>query len=123
MQIDSILTLTTFVPLVGAAVVAVLPRRGRVIQGFTLLVTLITFGLSLHLPAHFVYGQPGFQFEQNIAWIQSPAIRYHVGVDGISMWLVILTTFLGPFGVLASWNAIENRTREFYFSSWCSRRR
>jgi NADH-quinone oxidoreductase subunit M len=114
LQIDSILTLTTFVPLVGAAVVAVLPRRGRVIQGFTLLVTLITFGLSLHLPAHFAYGQAGFQFEQNVAWIQSPAIRYHVGVDGISMWLVILTTFLGPFGVLASWNAIENRTREFY---------
>ncbi len=67
MQIDSILTLTTFVPLAGAAVVAVLPRRGRVIQGFTLLVTLITFGLSLHLPAHFVYGQTGFQFEQNVA--------------------------------------------------------
>jgi NADH-quinone oxidoreductase subunit M len=111
---DSILTLTTFVPLAGAAVVAVLPRRGRVIQGFTLLVTLITFGLSLHLPAHFVYGQQGFQFEQNLPWIQSPAIRYHLGVDGISMWLVVLTTFLGPLGVLASWKAIENRTREFY---------
>ncbi|HVJ07045.1 MAG TPA: NADH-quinone oxidoreductase subunit M [Acidisarcina sp.] len=111
---DSILTLTTFVPLAGAAVVALLPRRGRVIQGFTLVVTLITFGLSLHLPAHFVYGQPGFQFEQNLPWIKSPAIRYHLGVDGISMWLVVLTTFLAPLGVLASWKTIENRTREFY---------
>jgi NADH-quinone oxidoreductase subunit M len=111
---DSILTLITFVPLVGAAVVAVLPRRGRVIQGFTLLVTLITFLLALHLPAHFVYGQAGFQFEQNSPWIQSPAIRYHLGVDGISMWLVVLTAFLGPMGVLASWKTIENRTREFY---------
>jgi NADH-quinone oxidoreductase subunit M len=111
---DSILTLTTFVPLAGAAVVALLPRRGRVIQAFTLLVTLVTFGLSLHLPWRFLYGQGGFQFEQNIPWIQSPNIRYHVGVDGISMWLIVLTTFLAPLGVLASWKTIENRTKEFY---------
>ena len=111
---DAILTLTTFVPLAGAAVVVLLPRRGRVIQSFTLVVTLITFALSLHLPAHFVYGQAGFQFEQNLPWISSPAIRYHLGVDGISMWLVVLTTFLAPLGVLASWKTIENRTREFY---------
>jgi NADH-quinone oxidoreductase subunit M len=112
---DSILTLTTFVPTAGAVVVALLPRRGRIIQWFTLLVTLITFGLTLHLPAHYVYGPPGFQFEEDRAWITSPAIRYHLGVDGISLWIVVLTGFLAPLGVLASWNTIAHRTKEFYF--------
>jgi NADH-quinone oxidoreductase subunit M len=112
---DSILTLTTFVPTAGAIVVVLLPRNGRVVQWWTLLVSLITFGLTLHLPAHFAYGQPGFQFEENHPWIASPKIGYHLGVDGISMWLVVLTGFLSVIGVLASWNAIEKRTKEFYF--------
>lgn len=112
---EHILTLATFVPTAGAVVVALLPRRGRIIQGFTLLVTLLTFALTLHLPAHFVYGQSGFQFEENSSWIASPAIRYHLGVDGLSMWLMVLTGFLAPLGVLASWKVIEGRTKEFYF--------
>ncbi len=112
---DSILSLITFVPTAGAFVVAFLPRRGKVIQWFTLLVTLTTFVLTLHLPAHFNYGQTGFQFEQDRAWITSPNIRYHLGVDGISTWLVVLVGFLSILGVLASWNAISTRTKEFYF--------
>ncbi|MGB9032278.1 MAG: NADH-quinone oxidoreductase subunit M [Acidobacteriaceae bacterium] len=112
---DHILTAITFVPTAGALVVAFLPRKGRVIPAFTLVVTLITFLLSLHLPAHFDYTRHGFQFEENRPWIASPAIRYHLGVDGLSLWLVLLTTFLAPIGVLISWRAIETRTREFYF--------
>jgi NADH-quinone oxidoreductase subunit M len=112
---DSILTLTTFVPAAGAVVVALLPRRGRIIQWFTLLVSLLTFLLTLHLPFHYIYGQPGFQFEVDHAWIANPAIRYHLGVDGISLWLVVLTGFLAPLGVLASWKTVAHRTKEFYF--------
>jgi len=112
---DSILTWITFLPTAGAVVVTFLPRRGKVIQWFSLLVVLATFVLSLHLPAHFDYGQHGFQFEENHPWVNSPAIRYHLGVDGLSLWLVLLTTFLGPIGVLVSWRAIETRTKEFYF--------
>jgi NADH-quinone oxidoreductase subunit M len=112
---DRILTLILIVPTVGALVVALLPRRGRVIQIFTLLVTLLTFALSLHLPAHFNYAQHGFQFVENDAWVTNPAIRYHLGVDGLSLWLVLLTTFLAPIGVGVSWRAIETRTKEFYF--------
>ncbi|HZD51075.1 MAG TPA: NADH-quinone oxidoreductase subunit M, partial [Silvibacterium sp.] len=115
MLTNSILTLTTFVPTAGAIVVALLPRKGRIIQWWTLLVALATFLLTLHLPFHFVYGQQGFQFEENCAWISSPKIGYHLGVDGLSMWLVVLTGFLSVIGVLASWNAIEKRTKEFYF--------
>ncbi|HTZ90191.1 MAG TPA: NADH-quinone oxidoreductase subunit M [Alloacidobacterium sp.] len=112
---DSILSTITLVPTVGAIVVALLPRRGKLIQWFTLLVTLATFALTLHLPAHFQYGQPGFQFEENHPWITSPKISYHLGVDGLSMWLVVLVGFLGPLAALASWKAIETRTKEFYF--------
>jgi NADH-quinone oxidoreductase subunit M len=112
---DSILTLTTLVPTAGALVVALLPRRGRVIQWWTLAVTLVTFGLSLHLPFHYDYAVRGFQFQEFHPWITSPKIGYHLGIDGISLWLVLLTTFLGPLGVLASWKAIETRTKEFYF--------
>lgn len=111
---ESILTLITFVPAVGAAVVVLLPRRGRVIPAFALLVTLVTFVLSLHLPAHFNYAQRGFQFVVNVPWIAHPDIHYHLGIDGLSLWLVLLTTFLGPIGALVSWGAIEHRTKEFY---------
>ncbi len=110
-----ILTWITLLPAAGAVVVALLPRKGQVIQWFSLLVMLATLGLALHLPAHFVPGQAGFQFEVNQQWIASPNIHYHMGVDGISMWLVVLTGFLGPLAVLASWKAIETRTKEFYF--------
>ncbi|HEX4310042.1 MAG TPA: NADH-quinone oxidoreductase subunit M [Acidobacteriaceae bacterium] len=115
MLTDHILTLITFVPTAGAIVVAFLPRKGRAIPAFTLLVTLATFVLSLHLPAHFNYALHGFQFEENQPWIASPAIRYHLGVDGLSLWLIVLATFLGPIGVLVSWRAIDTHTKEFYF--------
>lgn len=111
----SILSLIIFLPLAGAIVLALLPRRGRILQWWALLVTLATFVATLHLPAHFDYGKAGFQFVINAPWIAHPAIRYHLGVDGLSMWLVVLTGFLAPIGVLVSWKAIENRTREFYF--------
>jgi len=112
---DSILTWITLLPAAGAVIVALLPRRGQVIQWFSLVVMLATLGLALHLPAHYIPGQGGFQFEVNKPWIASPNIHYHLGVDGISVWLVVLTAFLGPLAVLASWKAIAARTKEFYF--------
>lgn len=115
MLTNHILTLTTFVPTAGAIVVALLPRKGRIIQWWALLVSLGTFALTLHFPTHFAYGQTGFQFVEDHAWIANPAIRYHLGVDGLSMWLVVLTGLLSVVGVLTSWNAIETRTKEFYF--------
>jgi NADH-quinone oxidoreductase subunit M len=84
-------------------------------QWGALIVAVITFGLTLHLPFHYTYsGQSAFQFEQNIPWIPAPAIRYHVGVDGLSMWLVVLTGFLAPLGVLVSWRTIDQRKKLFY---------
>ncbi|MGC1782488.1 MAG: NADH-quinone oxidoreductase subunit M [Acidobacteriaceae bacterium] len=110
----SILTWLTFLPVAGAVVVLLLPRHGRAPQIFTLIFTLCLFVLALHLPAHFDYHQHGFQFELNVPWVSNPAIRYHVGVDGLSLWLVVLVSFLAPLGVLISWRAIQDRKSEFY---------
>ena len=109
-----ILTLILLVPLAGAILVALLPDRGRLPNWIALITTLLTFVFTLHLPAHFISGQPGFQFEVNRAWIENPAIAYHVGIDGLSLWLVVLTGLLAPVGVLASWNAIQSRPKVFY---------
>ena len=115
MSIDqSILTLILLVPLAGVALVAILPDRFKLPNWTALLTTLVTFGLTLHLPAHFVSGQTGFQFERNIPWIEEPAIYYHVGVDGLSLWLVVLVGLLAPVGVIASWNAIQTRRKVYY---------
>jgi NADH-quinone oxidoreductase subunit M len=117
MNIDhTILTLIVFTPLAGALLLALLPDRGKTMQWAALAVSLVTFGLTLHLPFHFSYAAPagGFQFEQSVPWIASPAIRYHVGVDGLSMWLMVLTGFLAPLGVLISWRTIDSRRKLFY---------
>jgi NADH-quinone oxidoreductase subunit M len=117
MNIDhSILTIITFLPLAGAVLLAFLPDRGKVMQWTALAVTLLTFIATLHLPAHFDYSaaRGSFQFDQNVGWITSPAIRYHLGVDGLSMWLVVLTGFLAPLGVLISWRVIDTRKKLFY---------
>ena len=111
---ESILSLIVFLPLAGALVLAVLPAKGKLIPWAALLVTLATFVLTLHLPVHYDYAASGFQFEANHSWIANPNIRYHLGVDGLSMWLVVLTGFLAPFGVLISWKTITHRTKEFY---------
>ncbi len=120
MNLDhTILTLILIAPLAGAAVLALLPERegSKVHHIGALIVTLITFGLTLHLPGHYAYTDHtvnAFQFEQKLSWIANPVIRYHVGVDGLSMWLVVLTGFLAPLGVLCSWNAIKTRTKTFF---------
>ena len=111
---ESILTLILLVPLAGAALVALVPDRARLPNWIALCTSLASFGLTLHLPAHFVLGQGGFQFAVNRPWIESPAIFYHVGVDGLSLWLVVLTGLLAPVGVLASWNVIKERRKIFY---------
>ncbi len=109
-----ILTLVTFAPLAGALLLILLPRRDRDIRVFSLVISLLTFVLSLHLPVYFHRAQAGFQYEIDKPWIATPNIHYHMGVDGISMWLVVLTTFLTPLCVLISWKSIHERVKEFF---------
>jgi NADH-quinone oxidoreductase subunit M len=112
---DSILSLILAAPLAGALLVWLLPGRGKLPNWIALITSLVTFGLTLHLPAHFNPTQPGFQFVINTPWIENPAIAYHFGVDGLSLWLVVLTGLLAPIGVIASWNSITEK-RKTYFS-------
>jgi NADH-quinone oxidoreductase subunit M len=111
---QSILTLVTFIPAAGAVLLLFAPRRDREIRYFALIVSFLTFVVSLHLLAHFHRDLDGFQFEKNVPWIPTPNIHYHMGIDGISMWLVVLTTFLTPLCVLISWNSIHERVKEFF---------
>jgi NADH-quinone oxidoreductase subunit M len=110
----AILSLVTFIPLAGGLLLLLFPRRHRDIRVFALVVSLLDFIVSLHLPAHFDRAKNGFQFQINCAWITHPNIHYHMGVDGISLWLVVLTTFLTPLCVLISWNSINDRVKEFF---------
>ncbi len=118
---NSILTLILLLPLGGAALVMLAPDRRKLPNWIALVTSLATFGLTLHLPTHFVLGQGGFQFEVNRLWIElspnaaeSHGIFYHVGVDGLSLWLVVLVGLLAPVGVVASWNAIQSRQKLFF---------
>lgn len=110
-----ILTIVTFLPLAGAVLLMFFPRRDRDIRWFALLIAVLTFLASLHLPWHYDYhATRQFQFEQNVQWMTTPNIRYHLGADGISLWLVVLTTFLVPLSVLISWTSIKERVKEFF---------
>ncbi|MBI2677742.1 MAG: NADH-quinone oxidoreductase subunit M [Candidatus Koribacter versatilis] len=114
----SILTLVTFLPAIGALVLAVFPRKVIAERWFALGISLVNFIFSLHLLRSDIPTQLStatvFQFEIDIPWITSPNIHYHLGVDGISVWLVILTTFLVPLSILVSWHSVSHRVKEFY---------
>jgi NADH-quinone oxidoreductase subunit M len=110
---ESILTLVTFLPAIGAVVLMLLPRNDRLQRWGALLISLLAFVFSLYLPLNLIGAAPGFHFVVDRPWI-GQAIHYHMGADGISMWLVLLTTFLVPLGVLVSWKSIHDRVKEFF---------
>jgi NADH-quinone oxidoreductase subunit M len=110
-----LLTVLIFFPAVGA--LALLLLRGddhKYIRYLALTVSLAEFVLSLFLLWKVPVSAAGYQLEEFAKWINQPPINYHLGVDGISMFLVILTTFLTPISVLASWKSIEHRVKEFF---------
>ncbi|MBX3530711.1 MAG: NADH-quinone oxidoreductase subunit M [Rhizobiaceae bacterium] len=111
-----ILSTVTFLPLVGAFLILLIRNDGaaalRNIRNVALLTTVFTFLLSLFVWIGFNPQDPGFQMVETYAWLDS-GISYKMGVDGISMLFVILTTFLMPLCILASWEAIEKRVKEY----------
>jgi NADH-quinone oxidoreductase subunit M len=111
-----ILTITTFLPLAGALLImtfrdadAAYVRNARWVALWT---TLVTFAVSLMLVWRFDTGSPEFQFVEKYPWLGG-TIAYHMGVDGISLPFVILTTALMPLCILASWDAIQVRVKEY----------
>ncbi|MEW7006773.1 NADH-quinone oxidoreductase subunit M [Lentilitoribacter sp. EG35] len=111
-----LLSTVTFVPLIGVLVLLFLDDSSqtgrRNIRNVALLVTLFTFVLSLFIWKNFDNANPGFQMVEKMDWLGT-GISYHMGVDGISMLFVILTTFLMPLCILASWTSIESRLRDY----------
>ncbi len=109
---NSILTILTWLPALGAAVLMLTPRSSvNAIRWMALIVTLVVFALSLALWQSFDPSNPGFQFVVNMPWI-GDSIGYRVGVDGISVLFVVLTALLMPAAVLASWE-VELRVKEY----------
>jgi NADH-quinone oxidoreductase subunit M len=111
---NSILTWIILAPLAGAVLVALVPDRAKLPNWIALLTSLVSFGLTIYLPFHYDLTRGGFQFETGRVWIENPTILYHVGIDGLSLWLVVLAGLLAPIGILASWNAIAERRKIFY---------
>src|SRR6266404_45814 len=115
---EYLLTIIILLPLAGAIVLLLIGRGDKsnenVVKWTALLFSLATFLVSLALPIGFSKGA-GLQFETNVEWIRAfnLGVRYHVAIDGLSLWLVILTTFLVPLALLSSWNSIHKRLREF----------
>ncbi|ABS28333.1 NuoM family protein [Anaeromyxobacter sp. Fw109-5] len=112
----NLLTVVTFLPAAGALALVLVPRdEPGQHRAITLSFSLLTFLLSLGLWFGFDAspGAPEFQFEQFTPWIQSIGIGYHVGLDGVALLLVMLTTVLTPIVILSAWRAVEERVKEF----------
>lgn len=111
-----ILSVVTFLPVVGALFILVVRGDSEVTarnaRWVALWTTLVTFVVSLFLLPGFDSSAPGFQFVEKHAWLGEIA-SYHMGIDGISLPLVLLTTFLMPFCILASWESVHKRVKEY----------
>ncbi len=110
------LSLTTFLPLAGVPVLLLWRNvRDDVARGIALLVTVATFVASLGMLGRFDGSIPGFQMVEEASWIRSLSVRYILGVDGVSLFMVLLTSFLMPIALLASWK-IDDRVRLYMAS-------
>jgi NADH-quinone oxidoreductase subunit M len=110
------LTLTTFLPLVGILVILFLKSEWKnTIRWVALLTTLATFAVSVVLLVNFNPTNPDIQMEINEPWFQfvNWTISFHMGVDGLSILLVMLTTLLTPISILSTWTAVEDRIKDF----------
>jgi NADH-quinone oxidoreductase subunit M len=110
------LTWVTFTPLLGVLVILILPKdRHNPIRWVALLGSIVTFGVSLFMLTRFDSSSPILQMVERRAWFQIAGveIEYFIGVDGLSLLLVLLTTLLTPISILSTWSAIEERVKEF----------
>jgi NADH-quinone oxidoreductase subunit M len=113
----TLLDVVLFLPLLGFLLLVLTPKaNAHLARVMALGISLVIFVISLGLAGPYMGATlpDGYSFTTNVQWISSPPIRYHIGIDGLSLWLVILTTLLTPIAVLVSWKSIEHRTKEFF---------
>ncbi|MDP2373125.1 NADH-quinone oxidoreductase subunit M [Reyranella sp.] len=112
-----ILTVVTFLPLVGALFCLIVngPKEAvdRNCRSAALITSLATFLISVVLWVRFDATKAGFQFEEKLDWVPALGIGYHMGIDGISLFFVLLSTLLTPICILASWESIQVRVKEY----------
>ena len=113
-----LLTTLILLPFLGALALVLYsfapPRRDQHYRWIALVVTIATFAVSLLLLKGVGASGAEFRFQENVNWIGSIGARYHLGVDGVSLWLVLLTTLLMPIAILSSWHAISKRPLAYF---------
>ncbi|MGD0103971.1 MAG: NADH-quinone oxidoreductase subunit M, partial [Rhodopila sp.] len=115
-----ILSLITWLPLAGCLVIMMVRGDEQTVatnaRWTALWTSLLVFVLSLVLWVSFDTSEPGFQFNEHVTWLPEYKVGYSMGVDGISIMFVLLSTVLTPICILSSWEAIHTRVREFMIS-------
>jgi NADH-quinone oxidoreductase subunit M len=111
---DYLLSYIIFTPLAGALIVLLIRSR-NLVKLVSVLFAAVTFASSVLLYLDFDVAKPGFQFVEYVPWIYSLDASYHLGIDGISLLLIVLTTFLTLISLIASWNSITQRVKAFNF--------
>ncbi|MCP4871811.1 MAG: NADH-quinone oxidoreductase subunit M [Proteobacteria bacterium] len=111
-----LLSIITFLPLAGAFALLLIPQeKVGLIKQTALGVACAGFAVSIPLLNYDGGRKGGIEFREKMDWVESLGITWHLGIDGISLWLVLLTTFLGPIVILGAWEAVHTRHREFFF--------
>jgi len=117
MEQNLLLTYLLFTPIIGSVLVLFIKQEQKnLIRWFGVLIASVAFVISLIVYFNFDASKSEFQFIHQIVWIQSLNVSYYIGVDGISLLLVLLTTFLTPLTLLSTWSSIENNLKMFTFS-------
>ena len=116
-----LLSLIVFLPLAGALLVLLAggrgdrPDREPLVRNIALVASLVTFAATLYLWAQFDPSSAAYQFEERYAWMPHFGIQYYIGIDGISLLLVVLTAFLTPLALLSSWESVHKGVKGFSF--------
>ena len=115
-----ILSIITFLPILGVLFLCLIRGDKDIVSSNSKLVGLwvtgFNFFLSILIYLNFDNSNPNYQFEEQYDWILNSGISYHFGIDGISLPFVLLSSFLTPFSILASWNSIKYKVREYIIS-------
>ena len=113
---NNLLTIVTFFPVLAIAFLLLMPGRyEKAMKQFAVLFSLVHFCLSLLILFRFDASAYSMQFEEKVSWFRTSfaSVDYHIGLDGISLWIVLLTTFLGPIIFLSVWKAIDRKVKSF----------
>jgi len=109
----TLLDVVLFLPLAGFLLLLILPKQSSRMAALVISIAVFIVSLGLLMPYWFQYPS-GHTFSTDLPWISYPPIRYHVALDGLSLWLVLLSTLLTPIAALVSWNYIDKRVKEYY---------